>query len=171
MLVARIAAPYASTAIPLYLGSVIGLRYRTLHCIECGGPLIERNADVIIRIGQSNSSERAHVSADGMIHSKCERCQQKYTLTLSMGVETRRGGIPLYMQPQALVVISEPVKKLRDTHCLECGKAFFSISDRVKLIADNIAPVASLPIDRVGPMEPRCRFQHCKQRWHVTIAS
>lgn len=164
-------APYASTAIPLYLGSVVGLRYRTLNCIECGRPFIERNADIVLRIGQDNSSRQAHVSADGMIHGQCGKCQQKYTLTLSMAVSTSRGGIPLFMQPQALVITNEPVKKLRDTHCLECGKAFFSISDRVKMIADNVAPVSTLPIDKVGPMESRCRFQHCKQRWYVTIAS
>lgn len=162
-------APYAHNAIPLSLRSSVGLRYRTLNCIECGHPFLERNRDQIFRIDSSDMPEQAHLSADGLVHGICGRCQQTYTVTLAVTVDVRMNDMPLYMQPQSLFITSEPVKHLRDIFCLECGKAFFSISDRIKLMVDNVTPTEMLDTLQMGPMEARCKFQHCKQRFYMRI--
>jgi hypothetical protein len=161
-------APYADTPIPLSLRSLTGLRYRTLNCMECGHAFIERSSTQIFRFS-NDSPEVAHVAADGLIHSTCPGCTQKYTLTVAVDMDSGRSDLPLYLQPQSIFVISEPVKKLRDVFCLECGKAFYSISDRIKLLVDNVTPIEMLDADRLGPMEARCKFQHCKQRFYVRV--
>lgn len=160
-------APYADTPIPLSLASITGLRYRTLNCMECGQPFLERNNDKMFRIGTNNETLVAHVDANGHVNATCGRCTQKYTVTISLNIQPKREGIPLYMQPQTIYVVSEATKKLRDTYCLECGKAFYSISDRIKSVVDNVIPFEMLDTTRLGPMEARCKFQHCKQRWSV----
>jgi hypothetical protein len=145
------------------------MRYRTLNCMECGRPFLERNKDSVYRVGARDMPGVAHAGADGLIHAVCSRCQQKYTVTLSMTIEHDRAGLPLHLQPQTLFIVTEPIKRLRDLFCLECGKAYFSVSDRIGQMIDNVTPVELLDPDRLGPMEARCKFQHCKQRWYVRI--
>lgn len=164
----NVVAPYADTPIPLSLRSLTGLRYRTLNCIECGSSFIERNSDQLFRYG-SGAPEAAHASADGAIHAICPKCTQQYRLTISVELGNGHSELPLYMQPQSIFITSEPVKRLRDVFCLECGKAFYSISDRIKLFVDNVTPMEMIDVTRLGPMEARCRFQHCKQRFYVRV--
>jgi hypothetical protein len=52
---------------------------------------------------------------------------------------------------------------------MECGKAYYSISDRIKLISDNTIPFEMLDPAKFGPMEVWCKFHHCKQRWSVMV--
>lgn len=160
-------APYANTAIILSLGSVTGLKYRTINCIECGNPIIERSGDSFSRL-TGNMPENAHISADGTIKSICNKCLQKYTIVLSQSVQSiKYDSIPLYMQPESIFMEVEPSKRLRDVYCMECGKAFFSVSDRIKMISDNTIPFSILDPDKLGSMEVWCKFHHCKQRWSV----
>lgn len=162
-------APYASTPIALSLRSLTGLRYRTLSCMECGNPFLERNSERIFRMGNNDMPEEAHTSADGAIYSTCGKCTQQYTVTISLTATSVHSEVPLYLQPQSMFITSEPQKKLRDTYCLECGKAFYSISDRIKLLVDNVTPIDLIDASQLGPMEARCKFQHCKQRWYVRV--
>lgn len=162
-------APYADKAIPLSLKSLTGLRYRTLNCMECGQPFLERNKDQIFRIGTNDMPGEVHIDPSGVIVGVCGNCTQKYTVTIALTVEQDREGIPLYMQPQSLYLTSEPTKKLRDIFCLECGKAYYSISDRIQQMVDNIVPPEYLDVSRLGPMEARCKYQHCRQRWYVRV--
>lgn len=159
-------APFASTAITLSLGSTTGLKYKTLNCIECGDPLVERNGDVMYRISK-DWPEQARVSANGTIPTTCSKCTQKYVIVISHNVTTVMDGVPLYMQPQSVFIAITGTKKLRDTHCLECGKAYLSLSDRVNSISDNIIPFDLLDPDKLGPLEVWCKYQHCKQRWSI----
>ena len=159
-------APYADTPIPLFLGSSTGLRYRTLSCMECGSDFFERNADIMLRIGDKELPQQARLDSTGRIPCVCGKCSQKYTITISLHVETNRG-VPLYMQPQSIYIANAPRKRLRDVYCLECGKAFYSISDRIQQVVDNVTP--NTMITGLGPMEARCKFQHCKQRWQVRV--
>lgn len=160
-------APYAEVAIALSLGSITGLKYREYCCMECGNTIIERNNDRII-LYSSHVPTEARTDIDGNIPTICDRCQQKYLVTVSsQEIQNPFNNLPLYMQPQAVFVAVEPTKKLRDIHCLECGHSFYSLSDRVNMIADNVIPFESLDPARLGPMEAHCRFHHCKQRWSV----
>lgn len=161
-------APFADIAIDLSFSSTTGPRYRTLNCIECGNLIIERSGDDIYRIA-NDYPERARVSADGTIPTRCDRCTQKFSITVSTGFATSRSSIPLYMQPQSIFLKVSPTKKLRDTYCMECGKAFYSISDRINSLSDNTVPFGMLDPARFGPMEAWCKFQGCKQRWSVMV--
>jgi hypothetical protein len=161
-------APHANISIPLSLGSITGLRYKTMHCIECGEPIIERNNEKMLRVGSNDMPEIAHVGADGSIPCVCRKCSQKYSIVVALSTKMSANvGIPLYMQPQSIFMIPEPVKRLRDVYCMECGKAFYSISDRVKLVSDNTMPTEILDPNRLGPMEVWCKFHYCKQRWSI----
>ena len=159
-------APYASKVIPLFLNSLTGLKYRTLSCMECGEDFFERNSDRMVRLGNKNLPSEAHIDSSGKIDCNCGRCNQQYSVTLSLSVVSN-SGVPLYMQPQSIYVISEPQKKFRNVYCLECGKAFFSISDRIQQVTDNVTPVNL--ITGMGAMEARCKFQHCKQSWAIRV--
>lgn len=159
-------APFASTVISLSLGSITGLKYKTLNCVECGNPILERNSDRMFRLNAQDQPELARPSVDGTISVKCGKCSQKYSLVISFSA-TPSIDMPLYMQPQSLFITAVPDKKLRDTYCMECGKAFYSISDRIQLLSDNTMPFDMLDPAKLGPMEVWCKFQHCKQRWSV----
>lgn len=160
-------APYADIPITVSLSSLTGLKYRDYSCIECGQPIIERSSERIFRFS-SDMPEEAHIGADGTIPTTCSRCSQKYSIIITTREsEGSLSNMPLYMQPQALFISVEPVKKLRDTHCMECGHAFYSISDRVSMLVDNVVPFEMLDPTKLGPMEARCKFHHCKQRWSV----
>lgn len=159
-------SPYADVPIVLSLGSITGMRYRTYNCMECGGPLLERSSDKVFRFSNDMPQE-AHVGASGAIDAVCDKCKQKYAVTISEEVQSAYSNLPLYMQPQAIFVTVEPQKKLRDVYCMECGHAFYSISDRIKLLVDNVVPFEYLDPMKLGPMEARCKFHHCKQRWNV----
>ncbi len=161
-------APYADLAIPLSLSSITGLKYRTLNCFECGQPFMERNAETMYRMTDDMPKE-AHVGTDGAIAGMCGNCSQKYSVTISVALEPAFDNVPLYMQPQTLFITTEPVKKLRDTFCMECGKAFYSISDRIKSVVDNTIPTEMLDPNKLGPMEVWCHFHRCKQRWSVFV--
>lgn len=160
-------APFASIAIPLSLGSITGLKYKTLSCVECGHPILERSSDRMFRISSKDMPEEARIGADGTIPAICGRCTQKYSITISLGISTKVNDIPLYMQPQSMFITVSPTKKLRDVHCLECGKAFYSVSDRINLMTDNTVPLEMINPLKLGPMEVWCKFHHCKQRWSV----
>lgn len=158
-------APFASIVIPLSLSSTTGLKYKTLNCIECGQPFIERNGDSMYRVSK-DWPEQAHVAADGTIPTTCSNCSQKYSITMA-SITSNPAGVPLYMQPQSVFVTISATKKLRDTYCLECGKAFYSVSDRISSLSDNTIPFDLLDPLKMGPMEVWCKFQHCKQRWSI----
>lgn len=162
-------APYASIAIPLSLQSTVGFKYRSYSCYECGRSFLERENEHVYRVGDPGQPQEAHVGPRGDIQATCGNCLQTYSLRISLIVQAPRIGIPLYMQPQTIYIASEPTKKLRDVHCGECGKAYFSISDRIKLVVDNVNPVEALDMARAGPMEARCNFAKCKQRWYIRV--
>lgn len=162
-------APYANKQIPISLGSTTGLRYKTVHCIECGAPIIERNNTQIFRLGVKDMPEVVKLSVDGSMNTHCHRCSQRYSLIVDTNSSSLNSGVPLYMQPQSIFMAIEPVKKLRDIYCIECGKAFYSISDSMKLISDNTMPIDMLDPEQYGPFESWCKFHHCKQRWSIFV--
>ena len=161
-------SPYASQPIAMSLSSITGLRYRTLHCAECGRPFLERSGMSLYRIGDRTQPDEVKVK-NGQVNAMCSACAQLYTVTVSDDVKQQAGSIPLYMQPQAIFVSISPEKKLRNVHCVECGKTFYSISDRVSMLVDNIVPNELLDPARLGPMEAWCKFQYCKQRWSIMV--
>lgn len=160
-------APYASIAIPLSLSSTIGLKYRTLNCMECGQPFLERNGEQLFNIG-NNLPDEAHAGIDGVFKGLCGNCSQQYTVTISLDVHQSSIG-PINMQPQSFYLVTEPVKNLRQTYCLECGKSFYSISDRITQVIDNLIPPELMDTTRLGPMEVQCKFHYCKQRWFIRV--
>jgi hypothetical protein len=162
-------APYADTPIRVSVQSSVGMKYRTWPCAECGKPFLERDGDAFYRVGVTDMPEQAHTGADGLMQTKCGNCQQKYTVSVTLGVTTKRDGIPLYLQPESIFVVLSSTKKLRNVHCFECGDAFYSVSDRIEQIVDNVTPVELWSVDKMGPIEVRCKFSHCRQRWYVRV--
>lgn len=161
-------APYADTAIPLFLASVTGMRYRTLNCMECGAEFLERNNDSMFRL--NDDSLPAEITINGAsLKAKCGNCQQWYGVQISLSVTLEQGGVPLYLQPQSIYIAVDSVKKLRYLHCLECGKPFHSISDRIRLMVDNRVPFDQLDPLKFGPLEALCHSQNCGQTWALML--
>lgn len=157
-------APYANITIPLYFGSVTGMRYRTLNCMECGAEFMERNNDMMYRLNDMDSP--AEIMLNGAVElAKCGNCQQQYAIQVSLLVSLEIGGVPLYLQPQSVYISIEPIKRLRLMHCLECGKAFQSISDRISQVIDNRVPFEQLDPAKMGPIQRTCVFNRCGQEW------
>jgi hypothetical protein len=166
----RNAAPYASTPITVSLAAISGLRTRTLNCMECGSPFMERNSDMrLFRLNTKTMPEEARVDQKGQIAGLCGNCQQQYTVTVSVSVERNLSSIPLYMQPESIFIANTAQKSFRDIFCFECGKTFFSISDRIEAFVDDIVPLDLIAPDKLGPLEPRCKFNYCKQRYHIRV--
>lgn len=162
------AAPYAEIIIPLYLTSVTGFKYRTLNCMECGHEFLERNNDTLYRL--NDESMPAEITLDGSAElAMCGNCQQKYLVQVSLNVVLEDGGIPLYMQPQSVYIAVDIAKKLRYLHCLECGKPFHSISDRISQVVDNRIPFELVDPAKIGPLEALCHSQHCGQTWAIML--
>lgn len=161
-------APYASTAIPLYLMSVTGTQYRSLNCLECGKEFLERGNSTMYRINDESQPSEIAISA-AQVMAICGNCSQQYSLNISISVEYARDSIPLYLQPQSIYFSAEPKKRLRFVHCLECGKTFHSISDRISQIIDNRVPFEYLSPERLGPLEQVCPWSRCGQTWALMI--
>lgn len=165
---ATVAAPYADSPIPLYLASVTGMRYRTLNCMECGAEFLERNNDTMFRLNDPDLPAEVAVSGQS-VKARCGNCQQWYAVQASISVTLEQGGVPLYLQPQSVYLSVDTTKRLRYLHCLECGKPFHSISDRISQVVDNRVPFEYLDPLRLGPVEALCHSQNCGQTWALML--
>lgn len=136
--------------------------------MECGAEFIERNNDQMFRL--NDESAPAEIALSGIvIEAICGNCQQKYHIQVSLGVALQDGGVPLYLQPQSVYIVCDIAKKLRYLHCLECGKPFHSISDRIRQVVDNRVPFEQLDPNRIGPLEALCHAQSCGQTWALML--
>jgi DNA-directed RNA polymerase subunit RPC12/RpoP len=162
-------APYSSTPINLSLTSSTTISYRPLHCLECGKKFLERDGDSFWRVGDIDNPRQAHVDAGGTILSVCRNCSQKYVITISLMITRERNGVPLYMQMQSIYFKPELDKHTRYTRCLECGKAFQTISDRISQVVDNAIPLEYLDPTKLAPLESICSFNRCRQRWALMV--
>src|SRR5690606_22615042 len=99
----------------------------------------------------------------------CGNCKQQYIVFFQQSERsTYKGDMLLYQKPQAIFLEPEEEKLMRDTFCLECHHAYYSISDRISMIVDSVMDIAHIT-DRLGPMEVRCKFRNCKQRWEIMV--
>ena len=169
MVVDAVRAPYADSVIQLYLSSTTGMKYRTLNCMECGQEFLERQGDVAYRVGDTSQPEEIKLTDQAPVSVVCGRCTQAYTVTVSIRVTYETNTVPLYLQPESVYLVSEPVKRLRYMHCLECGKSFQSISDRISQMVDNRIPFEYLNPSRLGPIQRTCTFNKCGQEWALMV--
>jgi hypothetical protein len=160
-------APYADTPIAVHLQAVSGMRYRLLSCVECSREFFERQGDNYYRVGVQEMPEEAHVDSTGGIPTMCGQCQQKYVVFFSVVSGTYRGDPLSFQKPQTIFLIAAPVKRPRDTYCLECHHAYLSVSDRISMISDNAMPIELFNESQLGTIEVRCKARNCKQRWAV----
>lgn len=157
-------APYSDSIIPLFLASVTGMRYRTLNCMECGAEFLERNNDTMYRL--NDDTLPTEIAVDGQSAKvRCGNCSQWYGVQVSISVTYEQASIPLYMQPQSIYIVTDSAKRLRYLHCLECGKPFHSISDRINMVSDNRVPFEMVDPSKIGPTETMCHAQNCGQTW------
>ena len=136
--------------------------------MECGQEFLERNGDRMYRIGDVSQPNEIQVSAEEVL-AVCSKCTQQYSVTVAITVTYEQDNIPLYMQPQSIYLSVSEQKKLRYVHCLECGKAFHSISDRIGQIVDNRVPFEYLSSAKLGPIEALCSFNRCGQTWSFVL--
>lgn len=163
-------APYATETIPLHLGSLTGLKYREIHCIECGRAVIERSGDNLYRIGASGMPSEVRMTGEA-IEATCSGCTQSYSLQISLTIvySRERPSVPLHLQAQTLVIAPAESKRTRLLYCMECGGAFHTVSDRITQLFDNAVPARLVAPDRLGPMEAQCRQSRCKQTWALMV--
>lgn len=136
--------------------------------MECGQEFLERNGDLMFRIGDETQPSKIQVSIEP-VTAICGKCAQLYTLTVAMTVTYERDQVPLYLQPQSIYLSVEEHKRLRYVHCMECGKAFHSISDRISNVVDNRVPFEYLSPTRLGPIEALCSWNKCGQTWAFVL--
>lgn len=161
-------APYASTPIPLFLDSITGTRYRSLNCVECGREFLERNNETMHRSNDMSQPDEIAINGETLL-ATCGDCSQQYSVNISLSVTFEQGGIPLYLQPESIYMEIEANKCLRYLHCMECGKVFQSISDRVSKIVDNRIPFEYLDPSRFGPIQRTCISSNCGQEWALIL--
>lgn len=161
-------APYGSTPIPLFLSSITGMRYRSINCVECGAEFIERNNDTMYRLNDPDLPNEVSITS-ASTKAKCGKCSQWYSIQISIDVTYDRDSIPLYLQPESMYITVAADKKLRYLHCMECGKPFHSISDRVSQIIDNRVPFEYLQPNKIGPLEALCHYNNCGQTWALMV--
>lgn len=136
--------------------------------MECGAEFMERNNDSLFRL--NDASQPTEVILSGVqVDARCGRCQQQYHIQVSLCVTLEQGGIPMHLQPQSVYIAVDNFKKLRYLHCLECGKPFHSISDRIRQVVDNRVPFEQLDPLKIGPLEALCHAQSCGQTWALMI--
>ena len=161
-------APYASTPISVFLRAVNGPRYRTLSCVECAQEFLSRENEAFFRIGVRDLPGRAQIDEVGGIETHCGNCRQKYRVFFNLQMQVNRGNALAYQLAQTVFLEPEAVKRSRDTYCMECHHAYFSVSDRVHMISDDQVPIKNIT-EGLGPLEVRCKFQRCKQRWSIRV--
>lgn len=161
-------APYATTAIPLFLSSQTGMRYRSLNCMECGQQFLERSGDSLFRTNDTSQPNEVAITSESVI-AVCGNCTQSYGVNISLIITFVQGGIPLYLHPESIYIASEQSKKLRYLHCMECGKPFHSISDRISQVVDNRLPFEYVDPSRLGPIECLCSSSRCGQTWALIV--
>lgn len=158
-------APYAAKPIPVYLTSTNAPRYRVLSCVECAEPFIERQGDDFYRIGNKDLPEVARVDSVGSIETVCGHCQQAYVVYFGLEKQAYKPDPLAYQRPQTVFLAVEENKNMRDTYCLECHHAYLSVSDRISMISDGVLTISHLV--GLGPVQVRCKFKGCKQRWEL----
>jgi hypothetical protein len=165
--VGSITAPHASIAIPLHLSSITGLRHRTLNCLECGQPFLERNTGQLYRLHDTSRPELVRVAGQA-IPATCGRCSQTYQVHISLEV-TYDVQQPLHSQAQSIVLVPSSIKHSRYLYCLECGKKFHGMADRISIVSDNMIPLEHISQGRMGPLEALCSSKHCRQVWALMV--
>lgn len=145
------------------------MRYRNLNCVECGSEFLERNSDMMYRIGDSLAPSEIHIGRETHVNAMCPNCSQRYTVQISLSVATKQDSIPLHLQPESIYIVVEEQKRLRYLHCMECGKPFHSISDRVSQVVDNRIPWEYVNPSRLGPLEALCHYNNCGQTWALIV--
>lgn len=161
-------APYAEIAIPIHLQSINGSRYRILSCVECAEEFLSREGEVCYRVGVRDLPEETHIDEVGGIQTKCGHCQQKYTVFFSLQHQQYKADPLLFQQAQTIFLTTEPIKHTRNTFCLDCHHAYLAVSDRISMVSDSVIDIEHIA-QGLGPVEVRCKFQKCKQRWQIRI--
>jgi hypothetical protein len=136
--------------------------------MECGAEFMERNNENMYRLNDPDMPAEVHLDGSS-VKARCGHCQQWYAIQVALEVGLQQGGVPLYLQPQSIYLVVDTTKKLRYVHCLECGKAFHSISDRISMMVDNRIPFELVDPARIGPLEALCHAQNCGQTWAIML--
>lgn len=75
---------------------------------------------------------------------------------------------PYNTLPITLSYISIDRKLYRDIFCVECGKPFMAISDKIVSIMDSAVPIEHLRGDS-KLIETRCKGHYCKQHYNIYV--
>lgn len=162
-------APYADTPIRLSMLSISTERYKTYYCFECRHPFLQRDNDTLYRINSNDEPARAYADEAGILIS-CGKCKQKYVGTVVVAPPRQiTHNYPQIPTVQSIYLSPSDNKKQRYMGCMECGKVFCSITDRIALIVDNVAPVEALSHERIGLLEVMCKQPKCGQLWALIV--
>ncbi len=161
-------APYADKPINISIMSVTTTSYRLFHCLECGRKFMERYEGAFWRVGDNTSPRQIRLDG-GYILSKCPECLQKYIITISTYPKTIRPTTFINEQSQSIYFKPELDKHERYTRCMECGKAYQTISDRIDSVVDSALPDEYRDNSKMAPFQAICKFNRCRQHWVLVV--
>lgn len=110
---------------------------------------------------------QAHVDESGGIRANCPDCAQKYIVTVSLTIE--RSVTILASINESIYFVAVPNKERRYTRCMECGKAFHIMNDRISQVVDNAMPLEFIDKSKLAPLEAMCGFSRCRQQWSFMV--
>lgn len=77
---------------------------------------------------------------------------------------------PYNQQPITVLIKAVKQKVFRQLHCLECGRPFLDITDKILSVSDSVTPIEQLNPDEVGIIEAHCSRHDCKQYYRMEFA-
>lgn len=110
---------------------------------------------------------QAHVDESGGMRAICPNCCQKYVVSVSLTIE--RSTVVLASINQSIYFTSVLEKQRRNTRCMECGKSFHIMNDRISQVVDNAMPVEYMDKTKLAPLEAICGFNRCRQQWSFMV--
>lgn len=164
-------APYADKPIAISVMSISTRRYKTYYCVECNHPFMQRDNDVVYRINNNDEPMTMHLANNGVGLTKCAKCTQKYTITISLTVLPNILVTSGRMQKelQSIYLVPTEAKVSRYVRCMDCGYSFCSLTDRISTIVDSAMPLEYAVGSKVAHVETRCDQNNCRQRWAIIV--
>lgn len=84
-------------------------------------------------------------------------------------MNTELARTPYHTMPITLVLTTLTQKVYRRLFCMECGKPFLDITDKVASATEGVEPLDQMQPNEKGFIEPHCHNHLCKQYYRIAL--